>query len=722
MADEVLRLEASVIDRFSKPLRDLRNGLRDIKTPDTVRQMHSDFYRVETAVKSASKSLSGGLGQAMSALSLPSLAATASVTGLIGAIRSLSGSTIELKAFSRETGISIQTLKAFERASGQFGVNADAVAPALKRFSDNLYLLKRHQGNWAELHRGAPELVDSITKMDPDKAAQVVENYLAKLKDRTKARMLSQDFFGTDEMARYGARGPEAQAKALREAYSANAPNERDEARAAAFEESITKLQKSFGALSKTVAAEVTPQLTAVMNAVDAFMKANQGKIGTGVSDAIKSLSDSLKETDWKEVGDDVKAIGAAIKSTMDALRLAVDPNARAKKQREGGAADVRRENEALEDPRVKEALKAKPPTPAVPNALGNLDAARKALLHKSSFGGEGFGGLFHRASLGGSDDALTTSVKEGFLAAFRELMMPGADKGSSGGGLMNASFGGGGGFGGGGYADGTSAHAAQRAARELGGGRGSGGPIDARGATAVSKNLPPEARAFLDDIASGEAKGYNVINGGAHFDDYSHHPFGTLSTRRGGRASGRYQFLPSTWAAVQRATGLKDFGPESQDKGAWYLAQSRYRALTHRDLLGDLRNGDRGRIAMIGRVLHPTWTSLNRAFGPRYEAYLRRLQNDRVNPHLADDHGIIARHNGGPVPMPKNMPKPGDLLKKQEHRSREPSRLEAMRDPNMRIELVGFPKHNVKTSPGDFFNRIEVARGRTMIAASGEA
>lgn len=102
------------------------------------------------------------------------------------------------------------------------------------------------------------------------------------------------------------------------------------------------------------------------------------------------------------------------------------------------------------------------------------------------------------------------------------------------------------------------------------------------------SKNLT----AFLTALAWSEGtlnhpltknQGYDVIVYGMDgkpevFTDYSNHPFaggrpGKVFNKAGQRstASGRYQFLVKYWDHYRRQLGLKDFGPESQDK--WAIA-----------------------------------------------------------------------------------------------------------------------------------------------------
>jgi muramidase (phage lysozyme)/biotin carboxyl carrier protein len=83
---------------------------------------------------------------------------------------------------------------------------------------------------------------------------------------------------------------------------------------------------------------------------------------------------------------------------------------------------------------------------------------------------------------------------------------------------------------------------------------------------TATSEK--PELLAFLDTIAYAEGGNYDILYGGKRFGSYAKHP--------GGGAAGRYQIQPRTWAGAQKALGLKDFSPASQDAAAIYLIQQR--------------------------------------------------------------------------------------------------------------------------------------------------
>ena len=153
-----------------------------------------------------------------------------------------------------------------------------------------------------------------------------------------------------------------------------------------------------------------------------------------------------------------------------------------------------------------------------------------------------------------------------------------------------------------------------------------------ADGRDAVAPGLAGYERGLLNAIASVESPGYDVMYGGSQFTDYSRHPnirhritsgpnAGQFST-----AAGRYQFIYGTWTMLQRMypDQLPDFSPASQDRAALLYAQLRYSRATGGNMLEELRSGDRGRIAAVGRVLagsgnNTAWEGLQGMSGDRF-------------------------------------------------------------------------------------------------------
>jgi muramidase (phage lysozyme) len=146
----------------------------------------------------------------------------------------------------------------------------------------------------------------------------------------------------------------------------------------------------------------------------------------------------------------------------------------------------------------------------------------------------------------------------------------------------------------------------------------------------AAPPSVPPEARPFLDAVASGESPAYDVRYDGGKgttFDGFADHPRQleriTTGPYRGkySDAAGRYQMISTTWDKVAKPLGLPDFGPGSQDMAAWQLANDSYGRLNRgRDLLADLQAGRHDDVA---RALSPEWASIAR----NPQAFVRSLR-----------------------------------------------------------------------------------------------
>ena len=107
-----------------------------------------------------------------------------------------------------------------------------------------------------------------------------------------------------------------------------------------------------------------------------------------------------------------------------------------------------------------------------------------------------------------------------------------------------------------------------------------------ADGSDVVAGGLSPQQRGILNGIASEEASGYDVMNGGERFTDFSDHPR-RIGANGTSTAAGRYQYIASTWdaakAGYEKAYGIKvpDFSPEWQDRVTVYWVERRFNEIS---------------------------------------------------------------------------------------------------------------------------------------------
>lgn len=134
-----------------------------------------------------------------------------------------------------------------------------------------------------------------------------------------------------------------------------------------------------------------------------------------------------------------------------------------------------------------------------------------------------------------------------------------------------------------------------------------------AEGQGVTDSSIPLEGQILLNQLAAVEGGDYNIRVGGDTFQGFEAHPNipATKKGIEGSTAAGRYQINVGTWSDIQKANpDITDFSPANQDKGAWWLAQKRYKSATGDDLLTDIRAGE---TAKIREALKGTWDALKK-------------------------------------------------------------------------------------------------------------
>jgi muramidase (phage lysozyme) len=165
-----------------------------------------------------------------------------------------------------------------------------------------------------------------------------------------------------------------------------------------------------------------------------------------------------------------------------------------------------------------------------------------------------------------------------------------------------------------------------------------------------------PYLRALMRTISASEAntaQPYNVIYGGQHVQDLSEHPNRCVKIFMGpnrgncSTASGRYQFLNTTWAEKagkyhpepQKFLLWKNysFEPEYQDQVLYrWLADTKAWGI---DIGAQLRAGH---LDQVLRHLSPTWTSLG--YGIEDNVMTKRLPE--LYQRLLEEELLLAHHH----------------------------------------------------------------------------
>jgi muramidase (phage lysozyme) len=175
---------------------------------------------------------------------------------------------------------------------------------------------------------------------------------------------------------------------------------------------------------------------------------------------------------------------------------------------------------------------------------------------------------------------------------------------------------------------------------------------------------MDSRTRALLDTISyaegtwrGGSDEGYRVMFGGGLADPSKsggRHPDRVV---HGGRvssaAAGRYQFMPDTWAAASKATGVgpdQFFNPAAQDKAAAYLASRR---------LGGVQLGDTLTPEVASR-LAPEWASFPTASGSSYYPNQSVKKLGELDGFYRQRLAALGNGSGGTAPAAPASPSPG--------------------------------------------------------------
>ncbi|MCJ2120664.1 phage tail tip lysozyme [Methylobacterium sp. J-001] len=332
MADEALRMQAEVVDRFSGPLKSLRSQLLDVSRQGAA---HGDvlakgFGKVEGAIQGTAKAASSVLNPAMMSVGVTSLTAGAALAGVTSALNKLAGNLGTLGQFSRETGVAASTLQEFSAVAGKFGVDAGTVEAGTKTFVRNFRELGRGAGEalrWTLMQGTNPAsrkafqdfATDLQRTQDRGEALKKTLQFGETIKDPTERGIFFERFFGTADLARLadGHLGPVIdQFNKARQKIGPLDP--KDIIKAEEFQRAIADLNSSMTTIGTTIAKEVLPYASSLAHWLDEGVKGGRGDAIVALRTAMHDFGVELAKIDWAGAGKDA---GAALKSILEGLK-----------------------------------------------------------------------------------------------------------------------------------------------------------------------------------------------------------------------------------------------------------------------------------------------------------------------------------------------------------------------------------------------------------------
>jgi hypothetical protein len=207
MTDDTLRMRAVVVDGYTAPLADLRRQLRGVGSGNTARAVEKDWRGVGKSVTGVANSFQFGVGGALRAVGLGSLAAGVGITALVKGLQMASGSVLKfsgdargLRLFSDQVGISVKQLQVMKLHTESLGMSWETAQGSLTAFSNNLREVRQHWGeaynqlrgmNLADLAENIGKAPDTQTALD--RALEGIKN----IKDPVLQRRVAETLLGT---------------------------------------------------------------------------------------------------------------------------------------------------------------------------------------------------------------------------------------------------------------------------------------------------------------------------------------------------------------------------------------------------------------------------------------------------------------------------------------------------------------------------------------------
>jgi hypothetical protein len=158
-SDEVLRMSAEVVDKFSVPLRDMQRQLRQLADMNVTTNKegvrattaHTEsFVKLRDIVRRTTTSFKGELSPAISELGSISTGVGGAIAGIASAISAVAGAAVSFgnttrhfRDLQRATNMAVNDLRAWEALGPRIGTSTQAMDAGLEAFTQHMERLNR---------------------------------------------------------------------------------------------------------------------------------------------------------------------------------------------------------------------------------------------------------------------------------------------------------------------------------------------------------------------------------------------------------------------------------------------------------------------------------------------------------------------------------------------------------------------------------------------------
>lgn len=313
MADETLRMEAEVRDKFTGPLKALRAQLLDASREGARHgeTLAKGLNKAEAAAQATANTAKTVLNPALAGIGITGLSAGVAVTGVISALNSLGSNLSSLGQLSRETGMAADQLRIFQSVAGKFGISGDAASSAAQVFSRNMRDIRRGVGDtMAFLQSQSPAVAEFAIKLrgtkNNDEANRLTEGFLEQIPNAVDRGRLAERIYGNADLGRLGDRSRGRIADLNRSTAEKLGPLPQGAVESAErYERAIADLRSSMSKVGTTIAMELLPPAERLTTWLDDLVSGKRAEVATGLREGIRGIKDELAQINWAQFGAD---------------------------------------------------------------------------------------------------------------------------------------------------------------------------------------------------------------------------------------------------------------------------------------------------------------------------------------------------------------------------------------------------------------------------------
>jgi hypothetical protein len=279
--DEAIKVVVEVVDKFSKPLNDLKKELDRLsdRGGDGATKVKRHFDGLREAASNVGAALNATVVPALRAVGVGFAGVGATIATAITALKGFAGTTEVLSRLSRETGVSIDRMRDLEAVGRRLGISAGEMRAGFRDFAAEMHKTRLGIGESAKdlRLRGQGEFAEQLrhTKTNAE-ALELILNKLDQLHDPQHRRDFLKSRGLPPGLADANRKEREKLIKEWRA--SVGATTKEDENAADAFEHSIWRMGNAFEALTQKLTTEgtldtFTKSLTSIADLVPRIIK-----------------------------------------------------------------------------------------------------------------------------------------------------------------------------------------------------------------------------------------------------------------------------------------------------------------------------------------------------------------------------------------------------------------------------------------------------------------